>query len=264
MRIHTFIILVCMTIMAGCETSPTGRQQLLLIPDAQLQQMGSTAFLEMKQQVPVSKNKKIDAYVGCVTDNIIKYLPPSARGIKWELAIFKDDSANAFALPGGKIGVHTGLLDVAKNQDQLAAVIAHEIAHVLAQHHSERVSQQFVTQTGMDLVGAMSGPQSATKQQLMGLLGVGAQLGILLPYSRAQESEADVYGLDLMARAGFDPRQSVNLWRNMSSAGGARQPEFLASHPTPENRIRELQNRIPQNMPVYERAIKEGRRVNCG
>lgn len=263
MRLRLLFALSFLALLTACETSPTGRQQLILVSEGQISQMGVTAFQEMRQQLPVSRDVAINDYVECITRAIIAQLPPDTRNLNWEVAVFEDDSPNAFALPGGKMGVHTGMVELAENQDQLAAVIGHEIAHVLARHHAERISQHFATQTGVQLVGAMAGPQSATRQQLMGLLGLGAQVGILLPYSRAQESEADVYGLDLMARAGFDPRAAVTLWENMNAAAGPRPPEFLATHPAPATRIREIEARIPQVMPLFRQAIMEDRLPRC-
>lgn len=250
-------------LLTACATSPTGRQQLLLVSGEQMQEMGVTAFQQMKQEMPVSKNRQVNRYVTCVADAVTSQLPAKAQQ-QWEVVVFEEDSANAFALPGGKIGVHTGLLEVAENQDQLAAVIAHEVAHVLAQHSAERVSQQFATQAGLDLVGAMTGGDTETKKQLLGLLGVGAQFGILLPYSRTQESEADIYGLELMAKAGFDPRASVELWQNMKASGGQTPPEILSTHPAPDTRIQDLRNRIPQVMQHYDEAVANGLTPDCG
>jgi predicted Zn-dependent protease len=188
-------------------------------------------------------------------------VPPS-----WDVVVFKDDDANAFALPGGKIGVNSGLLKVAKTPDQLAAVIGHEVSHVIANHSNERVSTAFATESGLQLASALAGAASPTQQQLFGLLGVGiAQFGVLLPFSRTQESEADAVGLDLMASAGFDPRQSIDLWRNMAAAGGgARPPEFLSTHPGHETRIHNLEARLPHALPIYEQAVKAGKRPSCG
>jgi predicted Zn-dependent protease len=256
-------VFTLLMVLVACETSPTGRQQLMLVTEGQIAEMGVTAFQEMRDEIPQTNDSAVRNYVNCITHAIIEQLPADARRLQWEVAVFEDDSPNAFALPGGKMGVHTGMVKLAENQDQLAAVIGHEIAHVLARHHAERISHQFATQSGMQLVGAMAGPQTATKQQLMGLLGLGAQVGILLPYSREQEREADIYGLDLMAKAGFDPRASVRLWQNMSAAAGPRAPEFLSTHPAPAGRINDLQARIPQVMPLYRQAISEGRRPNC-
>ncbi len=256
------ILFITVLLLTACTTSPTGRQQLLLVPDNQMQQMGVTAFQQMKQEMPVTRDKQANAYVTCVADAITRQLP-AGSGQDWEVVVFEEDSANAFALPGGKIGVHTGLLDVAENQDQLAAVMAHEVAHVLAQHSAERVSQQFATQAGLDLAGVVAGSNTQTRQQVLGLLGIGAQYGILLPYSRVQESEADGYGLELMAKAGFDPRASVQLWQNMKAQGGSAPPELLSSHPAPDTRIRDLQGRMSQMIPLYERAVEQRGVPDC-
>ncbi len=159
--------------------------------------------------------------------------------------------------------MHTGLLKVATNRDQLATVIGHEIAHVLARHSNERVSTQYAAQAGVQLAGTIAGNSPASRQ-LMGLLGVGAQYGVVLPFSRVQESEADVIGLDLMARAGFDPRQSVVLWQNMSrAAAGPEPPEWMSTHPSNQRRIDELAKRVPEALPSYERARAAGRRPAC-
>jgi predicted Zn-dependent protease len=182
--------------------------------------------------------------------------------------VFQDDTANAFALPGRKIGVHTGLLKVARNQDQLATVLGHEVGHVIARHSAERVSDQYATQLGAQgigvLLGAVSDPSSPLHAGTMAVLGIGAQ-GVVLKFSRTHESEADLIGLDRMAAAGFDPRESVPLWQNMEAASkGARPPEFLSTHPSPETRIKDLQQRIPDALPIADQAHKQGRNPRCG
>ena len=179
--------------------------------------------------------------------------------------MFDDQSANAFALPSGKIGVHTGLLKVTSNQDQLAAVIGHEVGHVLAQHSNERMSTQMVVSQGVNLVGAIAAPQSALGQVAVGALGIGAQYGVILPYSRTHESEADKIGLDLMAKAGFDPRESVELWMNMNrAAGGGQSLEILSTHPSHETRIEDLNNRMADAMELFRQAKSLGKNPNCG
>ncbi|MCU5787942.1 M48 family metallopeptidase [Alloalcanivorax marinus] len=248
-------------LLVACATSPLGRQQFLLMPASEMDQMGATAYAEMKQQQPIETGTAEVRYVQCVANAITSVLDSDQQ---WEVTVFKDDTANAFALPGGKIGVHTGLLKVAKNQDQLAAVIGHEVGHVLAQHSNERVSIQFATQTGAQLVAALAGGDSAEQQTLMGLLGVGAQYGVQLPFSRKHESEADVIGLQLMAEAGFNPEQSVNLWQNMAAASGGSPPEFLSTHPSNQSRIEGLRARLPEVRPIYQQARAAGRTPNCG
>jgi len=247
----------------ACATSPLGRSQLKLFPEAQMSAMGVAAYDQLKADTPASTDQAKIRYVRCVADAVTAELAPEQGPGQWEVTLFEDPTANAFALPGGKIGVDTGLLSVATNQDQLATVIGHEVAHVLAGHANERVSTQYATETGLQIVETLAGASGPAQQELMGLLGVGAQVGILLPYSRAQESEADLLGLDLMAKAGFDPRQSVVLWENMIRSGGEQPPELLSTHPASESRITALNARIPTALPIYEKAVAAGKRPRC-
>ncbi|MBW2274331.1 MAG: M48 family metallopeptidase [Deltaproteobacteria bacterium] len=266
LRIAALLVVVVVVVAAlvACATSPTGRRQLVLFSGADMDAMGFATFDQMKSELPQSENAATNAYVRCVAAALTAALEDPATRTGWEVVVFQDDNANAFALPGKKIGVHTGLLEVAENQHQLAAVVGHEIGHVLAQHSNERVSQQFATQTGMSLAQAVAGSGSATQQTLLGLMGVGAQYGVLLPYSRAHESEADSMGLDLMARAGFHPNESVELWLNMSEAGGAQPPELLSTHPSHESRIQNLEQRLPEAEKLRAAAYSAGKRPRCG
>ncbi len=245
--------------LAACSQSPTGRSQLTLISEDQLDQMGKQSFAQYEKELPVVGGQAA-AYVQCVAQAITR---ATDTGETWEVKVFKDDSANAFALPGGHIGVNTGLLDVARNQNQLAAVIGHEVAHVLASHPNERVSQQAATQAGLSVLQSAAGLEGAGGQQLMGLLGAGAQYGILMPFSRAQESEADTYGLDLMARAGFDPRASIDLWQNMSANSQGQPPVWLSTHPSHGQRINGLQAHMSEASALYEQARASGKRPSC-
>ena len=263
------LALATVLVAVACATSPTGRRQVLLVPEAQLAEQGRAAFVQMKGQVPLSTDAARTSYVRCVANAILRELKPSeVAGLavtNWEVELFADDSANAFALPGGRIGVHTGLLDVAETPDQLAAVLGHEVAHVLARHGNARVSNSQIVQAGV-IAGSifLGGGDPAQQQQMLGLLGAGAQFGVLMPFSRGDESEADEIGLELMARAGFDPRQSVTLWQNMGRAsGGAAPPEFMSTHPSHSTRISQLQALIPKMLPIYQRAQASGRRPNC-
>lgn len=255
-------LLLSLTVLAACATSPLGRSQLQLFSETDLSQMGVAAYNDIQKKQPRDNNPGANAYVRCVANTITATLPSGAQN--WQVTLFRDDSANAFALPGGKIGVNTGLLAVATNQHQLATVIGHEVAHVLARHAGERMSNQALVETGLQAAQAISGSMTPAKQQLMGLLGVGAQVGILLPYSRTQETEADLLGLDLMARAGFDPQESIELWQNMERAGGGRPPEFLSTHPSQGTRIQTLQNRLPQAQELQRQALAQGRKPACG
>ncbi|MQM40045.1 Beta-barrel assembly-enhancing protease [wastewater metagenome] len=259
------IATVVALLVVACATSPTGRRQLQLFPAGQMQAMGVAAFKEMKDEKPVLDNKAVTGYVRCVADAITAVVPQRYQPDgDWEVRVFDLDSANAFALPGGKIGVHRGLLEVAKSPDQLAAVIGHEVGHVMADHSNERMSQQFAVGTGLAVAGIIAGNGDGDRQQALALLGLGAEVGVLLPFSRLHESEADTIGLELMARAGFDPRESVALWENMEAESkGAQPPEFLSTHPSHDSRIDGLQSDMPRAMSLYRQAQESGRRPGC-
>jgi len=252
--------LVTTCLLSACATSPTGRSQFIALPEAQVDQMGLQAFNTLKQQKPISHNKKFNQISHCIANAITQ-----ETGGKWEVVVFQDNSPNAFALPGNKIGVHTGMLKLVDDQGQLAAVIGHEIGHVLAKHSNERASQELAVNEGMSIIQAIGAPQSALGQTAFGLLGVGAQYGILMPYSRIQESEADMIGVDLMAKAGFDPRQSISLWQKMEQASHGQQPiEFMSTHPSHGTRIQELQQHMPQAMQLFQQAQAMGKQPHCG
>lgn len=256
-------------VISACATttSPTGRTQNVgAVSQQQLDQMGAQAFAEYKAKLPQSRDARQTAYVRCVVDAITRELPGTARN-QWESAVFVNDSPNAFALPGGKVGLYTGIFKVARNQDQLAGVIAHEIGHVVSRHHDERVTRQMGAQAGLGILGALIGSRygqgaaDATGQ----LGGAAAQTLFLLPNNRTQESEADIVGQQLMAKAGFDPQQAVNLWQNMIAASsGGRTPAMLSTHPDPQARIDELRRRAAGLAPVYQQARASGRTPNCG
>ena len=254
-----YVVLIIVFI-SSCTTSPTGRQQLHLISAEQMDQMGIAAYHDLKEKTPQSSNASINRYVDCVADTITHEVNLKTQ---WEVTVFKDKAVNAFALPGGKIGVYTGLLEVTKNQHQLAAVIAHEVAHVIAEHANARVSASYATGASLKLAEVIAGATTPGKQRIVGLLGVGAQYGVLMPYGRGQESEADLLGLDYMAKAGFDPRESVLLWRSMSKQGDAQPPEFLSTHPANQSRIRDLNARMLHALKLYEAARAKGKKPKC-
>lgn len=257
MRNKLFLTLAASCILTACATSPTGRSQLMMMPDAEMDQMGLQAFSQIKQSKPVSTSSRYKKFVTCIAKPLTQQI-----GGNWEVVVFEDETLNAFALPGKKIGVHTGLIKLVDNQDQLAAVIGHEIGHVLAKHSNERMSQEKAVGTGLSVVSAVVGtPTSVLGQVGMAALGVGAEYGVLLPYSRTHESEADLIGLDMMAKAGFDPRQSVRLWQKMSQASQGQEPtEFLSTHPANATRIDDLNKNMPKAFQQYQAS---GRHPNC-
>lgn len=244
---RNLLVISLVFISVSCAQSPLGRNQLKLYSSAQLAGMGEQTFDGMKAEQKVSTKVVTNQFVSCVADAITKHVPKSVFAGEWELVVFDDPQVNAFALPGGKIGVYTGLLEVTENQEQLAAVIGHEVGHVIAEHGNERMSSSTLIGIGMEATNALlEANQVANNNLIMAAIGAGVQVGVQLPFSRTHESEADLIGLDLMAQAGFSPEQSVKLWQNMAKAsGGNRQPELLSTHPLPATRITNLEKNMP-------------------
>ncbi len=252
-------ILLMISLLAACATTPTGRNQLAFMPDAELDAMGLQAFSDMKNEKTINQNARENQFVNCIASAVTREV-----GGSWEVVVFEDKTLNAFALPGNKIGVHTGLVDLVDNQDQLASVIGHEIGHVLARHSNERMSQKLGAQMGMSLIAAVAAPQTALGQTALGLLGVGAQYGLIMPFSRLHESEADIIGMELMAKAGFNPAESITLWQKMAQASqGGQPPEFLSTHPSHETRIDDLRKHLVKARNLMQQAHAAGKKPNC-
>ena len=256
----------CMlALMIGCETNPyTGRSQLLMTSVTEEMQMGAQAYSQVKNDPkmrPSQDPREIEP-VKRVASRIIEAAKRSkyaeiAKEFQWEVTVIKDDKTmNAFALPGGKIAVYTGIFPVAKTEAGLAAVLGHEVTHALARHGAERMSQGQLTNAALQVIGTAAGASTGNAmlgQATMAALGAGAQVGVLLPFSRKHESEADYIGILLAADAGYDPRESVHLWERMeqmSSGGGPS--EFLSTHPGHETRIEQLKKWMPEAMAIYQ------------
>lgn len=254
------LLLAGLLALAACERSPTGRNQLALVPESMMRQMGAETFAEMKRSQPASADADSRRLVACVADAIIdaakQQHPQADLPKRWDVVVFDDPTPNAFALPGGNIGIHTGMLQVAETPAQLAAIMGHEVGHLLADHGNERLTQQLGIEAGLLLIGLFS---EVDNERLLQALGLGAKLGITLPFSRVHEREADLMGLRLMAAAGFPPEQSVALWRNMATAGGSQPLEFLSTHPTHQSRVSSLRSHLDDVQPLYRTA----RPANC-
>ncbi len=223
--------------LAGCAYNEAlGRDQLLLVDDAQLAQASNQAWAEALRTQQVSRDTAMNTRVRRVGERIVQAAGMTDR--RWEYAVFVSDSPNAFVLPSGQIGVTTGLLRLTANDDQLAAVIGHEVGHVVAHHAAERYSQTALTQTGLQVATGVAGDYGRAVGALGGL---GAQLGVLLPFSRRHELEADRLGVDYMARAGYRPTESIALWRTMAQQRQSGTPEFASTHPSDQTRIAELE-----------------------
>lgn len=251
-------------VLGGCVTSPTGRTQFLMVDDASLAPQAAESFADMQEKELVSQNKSAQRYVQCVVRPLIdeakgrySYLPDN-----WDVVVFDNEVVNAFAMPGGKVGVFTGMIDLAENQHQLAAVVGHEIGHVVAQHSAERMSTAQATVLGLTLAG-MATANNSEQAIIMAALGLGAQYGIQLPFSRTHEKEADQIGQELMALAGFDPAEAVSLWQLMDESAEARPPEMLSTHPAPDNRAEILKKLLVTTEPLYREAKSMGKAPHC-
>lgn len=252
--------------LSGCATNPyTQRWQFLILSQSYEQELGAQAYQQVLQdpKIRISHDAQEVEPVQRVAKRIIAAAKQSryadiAQQFHWETAVIKDDKTmNAFALPGGKMAVYTGIFPIAKNETGLAAVVGHEVTHALARHGAERMSQGLVAQlllTGADVALAGGGAGAGTRQAVMQALGLGAQVGVLLPFSREHESEADYIGLLLAAQAGYDPREAIHVWERMEQAGGAQPPEFLSTHPSHGTRIADLQSWMPEALELYAKA----------
>ena len=253
-----FLVLLSVT---GCTTNPyTNRSQFLLIPESQEVQMGNRAYAQALNdpKVVISKNQAEVEPVQRVAERIIAAAKQSkyakrAESFQWEVTVIKaDGTKNAWALPGGKIAFYTGIFPEAKDENGLAAIMGHEVVHALARHGAERVSQHTAADLGMRIAGAALNMKPLTQTLAMQALGI----GVLLPFSRDHESEADYIGLLLAADAGYDPREAVLLWKRMAESSKSSPPEFLSTHPAHKTRIENLQKWMPEAMARYERAEK--------
>jgi predicted Zn-dependent protease len=226
--------------VGACAYNETlGRNQLLIVDDAALSRSSDQAWAQAQQQTPVSRDAAQNQRVRTVGARIVQAANLGNR--TWEYAVFTDTSPNAFVLPNGKIGVTTGLLALVRNDDQLAAVIGHEVGHVVARHAAERYSQTALTATGIQVAQGVAGDYA---NAVGALGGAGAQLGVLLPFSRTHELEADRLGVDYMAAAGYRPAESVALWRIMAAQRQTARPEFTSTHPSDATRIAQLEQYI--------------------
>jgi predicted Zn-dependent protease len=257
-RFLVSLIVAALTVTA-CSSQPTQQTR------AEMEAEAARAFNKMRAGMPLVTDRETIDFVACVAQAVVEVLEPPYNDIEWELAIFEAESVNAFAMPGGKIGVLSGILKVTENEHQLATVIGHEIAHVTAEHSVNRAKQAGLTNFGINAVAIiLGGGYSGATYTAQQALSAGAAFGISLPYKRGQETEADVIGLEYMARAGFDPRESVPLWQRMDAGGGKRPAEFLSTHPASETRIENLINEWQKTLPLYNEAQTEGRVPDCG
>ena len=244
----------------------TGRRQLTLINEDKMDAMGIAAFSSLKSQGELSQDPGVNEYVTCIARAILEVVPAEYQPDdgRWEVLVFEDNSPNAFALPGGKIGVHSGMLEIATTPGQLAAVLGHEVSHVLLRHGNERMSQSILADATMNAASVAAGAAAPQYQDMIvGGLGVGAQFGVLLPFSRKHESEADHVGQMFMAQAGFYPAEAITLWQNMAQQSGEAPKQWQSTHPSDTTRIDKLQANLPAAMQAYEMARAAGKDPTC-
>jgi predicted Zn-dependent protease len=254
--VRTLIALVLLVVLVGCETVPiTGRSQLIAIPEGEELKMGLDSYQQILGKAKVSTDPRLNEQVTRVGRRIAE--ATERKDYQWEFKVLEDLQVNAFCLPGGKVAVYTGILPVTRDDAGLAAVLGHEVSHAIARHGAERMTEQRFVEIGQGLT--VAGAQAALANgdpragQVVGaIFGAGASVGLLLPWSRAQESEADHLGLIYMAKAGYDPHAARELWVRMNQASQGKQLEFLSTHPLPATRITQIEGWIPEAMKYYK------------
>ncbi|OZA30953.1 MAG: peptidase M48 Ste24p [Hydrogenophilales bacterium 17-61-9] len=242
--------------LTGCQENPvSGRKQLVLVSEEQAQASSAQAYAstlsEAEKKGKLSRDAALNNRVKRITDRLIaeaRLMYPPSRDWKWSVAVIDEPTLNAWCMPGGKMAIYTGIVNKLNlNDDEIAQIMGHEISHALLGHGRERMSRAMAMQGGLMLGSIVAG-------QDLSALGAVADIALTLPNSRAGESEADRYGIELAARAGYDPRAAVRLWEKMGAASGNSPPQFLSTHPAPDNRIQALNALVPKMMPIYEKA----------
>jgi predicted Zn-dependent protease len=238
--------------LSGCQSVPiTGRHQLILISQNEELSLGEEAYKKTLRESKLSHDQASIELVQRVGRRIAA--AADRPDYQWEFTLLENATPNAFALPGGKVAVYTGILPITRDETGLAVVLGHEVAHALAHHGAERMSTGLLTEIGAVGVAAVLGGDPQTAKAVETAFGV----GVTLPFSRSHESEADHIGLYLMARAGYDPRKAVEFWTRMEQAAKGKPPEFLSTHPSDEHRIRQIEAWLPEVIPIYEKEEKE-------
>lgn len=261
-----FFMMAVMTanFLPSCSTVPlSGRSQLNLIPKSEILAMSFSNYDEFMRNHKLSQNQQKVDMVKRVGNRIAgaveKYMTDNGMGnrldgYKWEFHLVEEDVPNAWCMPGGKVAIYTGILPYTKDETGLAVVMGHEIAHAVARHGNERMSQALLIETGgLALSAALDEKPQRTKDLYMMAYGVGTTVGVQLPYSRSHENEADHLGLIFMAMADYNPREAVGFWQRMQQAGGAKPPEFLSTHPADQTRIENIQSHMPEALSYYRK-----------
>lgn len=272
MKKFTLMLAVAALLLTSCGSVPiTGRKQLNLVPDSEVLQASLAQYSSYMKSATISGQKtqsaqvtRVGRKIAAATEAYLKGhgLANEVKNFSWEFNLVKNDQVNAFCMPGGKIVVYEGLMKLVKSDDELAVVLGHEVAHAVAKHSNERMSQQILAQYGAEALGMLTQSKSAaTKTIANQVYGLGASYGVMLPYSRKHESEADKMGLVLMALAGYDPGVAIGFWQKMASSGSTQVPEFMSSHPSDAKRIADIQKELPAIQRQYASYINAGKRT---
>lgn len=259
-----FSIIIVVSFAEACSVVPlTGRKQLNILPESQMISMALTSYEDFMKTNPASDDRTSQSMVERVGSNIAaavtRYFKENnisdrLEGYKWEFNLVKNDTPNAWAMPGGKVVVYSGILPYTQDDNGLAVVLSHEIAHAVARHGNERMSQGLLTEFGgIALDQLLKDKPDQTKSIFNTAYGLGSQVGVMLPFSREHELEADRLGLIFMAMAGYDPETAVAFWERMSKMGGQKPPEFLSTHPSDEKRINKIKAELPEAMKYYKK-----------
>lgn len=257
-------LLVALLLLAGCSSVPlTGRKQVLLVSDQEVLSSSLTQYNDYIKTAAKSTDQaksamvtRVGKRIAAATEQYLKAngMADEVKNFSWEFNLVKDPQVNAFCMPGGKIVVYEGLLSLVASDDELAVVVGHEVAHAVAKHSNERMSQQLMAQYGAAILGAaVSNKSAAVRQAANTVYGVGAQYGVMLPFSRKHESEADYMGLVFMTMAGYNPDVAVNFWQKMSAGKSGSTPEFMSTHPSDVTRIAEIQRALPEIKARYKK-----------
>ena len=263
MKKSIFFVLLA-TVIVSCSTVMlTGRKQLLLVSDSEVLTSSFQSYKQFIDSVPASKDKASTALVksvgqkmAMVVDTYLKAngMAADAATYAWEFNLVKDTTVNAFCMPGGKVVVFDGILPITKNEIGLAVVLGHEIAHAVAKHSNERMSQQMMVQYGAALTDMLLTNKSATTRATINTVyGIGAQYGVMLPYSRKHELEADRLGLIFLAMAGYDPNEAITFWERMAANSQGAPPEFMSTHPSDATRIAQIKQYLPEALQYYKK-----------
>jgi len=255
------LLLPCALLLAGCHTVPeTGRSAFTLMPESQVAGMATETFEEVKQTEPLIESGERYERIQRVGRRVAGAVGGDAPGAQWEFIYIDDDQVNAWAMPGGKVAVYDGLFDVVESEDELAFILSHEVAHVTARHANQRLSSAMVIAgLGLGVSLASQDMDRGDRELLLAAYGIGSTLGVALPYSRFQESEADYIGLMYMARAGYNPRVAPAVWQKMGETGKDKPPAFLSTHPSDASRKAHLEEAMPRAIQLYNQAIHEER-----